>query len=237
MYTCVCEFTRMITNFSLARTERSLSLLLRCFALLCVVLTLALAIAPVFVRLVAQLLPLLSLSMLLVWLVAVVALGLGFLALFIAPILLFTSCPAFLLSSGFYNAVADWGFSDAVASTLVLLLLLLNFLLLPTLTAWHCCSCLCCVSFVAFNASWYCWCSIASEVRFTFSSYVLQFCNDLCTSFSLLGSKARQTCADQIGHILGIRLGKNMKQAPKETWKTHCKIAKKGATKIDSKKM
>ena len=81
MYTCVCEFTRMITNFSLARTERSLSLLLRCFALLCVVLTLALAIAPVFVRLVAQLLPLLSLSMLLVWLVVVLLLllVLGFL--------------------------------------------------------------------------------------------------------------------------------------------------------------
>jgi hypothetical protein len=54
-------------------------------------------------------------------------------------------------------------------------------------------------------------------VRFTVSGYVLQFYNDLCASFSLLGSKARQTCADQIGHILGIRLGKNMKQAPKET--------------------
>ena len=148
----------MITNFSLARTERSLSLLLRCFALLCVVLTLALAIAPVFVRLVAQFLPLLSLSMLLVWLVVVLLLllVLDFLRFLSLQSSFFTSCPAFLLSSGFCNAVADWGFSDAVASTLVLLLLLLNFLLLPTLTAWHCCSCLCCVSFVAFNASWYC---------------------------------------------------------------------------------
>ena len=160
MYTCVCEFTRMMYDHQLFTcTHRAIAV--AAVATLCSVVCCShtcscycscfcpscCAVATIAVAVNA---PGLACGG------AVVALGLGFLALFIAPILLFTSCPAFLLSSGFCNAVADWGFSDAVASTLVLLLLLLNFLLLPTLTAWHCCSCLCCVSFVAFNASWYC---------------------------------------------------------------------------------
>ena len=230
VYMCVCEFTRMITNFSLARTERSLSLLLRCFALLCVVLTLALAIAPVFVRLVAQSLPLLSLSMLLVWLVVVLLLllVLGFLRFLslqssFSVLVLLSSCRAvfaMLLQTGAFP----------------MLLLLLWYYCYYYWT--FCCSQCWLLGIVALA------CAVSrlllsmpagiadalSHRRCALLSAAM-FYNDLCTSFSLLGSKARQTCADQIGHILGIRLGKNMKQAQKETWKKALQNCKERSNK------